>query len=220
MWVFAADVTSYVTSGANTVSGFASGYTNGGDPWSESLAPLADGASLVVLTTGATSNNIYLYTGTYTEITGGSLTSVFNHGAADATTASITFIVLDGQLPGNTASYNGGLIDSNAFPGSDPKTSTTPWSFGTLSDTKTYSVTEALGATTDSASIAGSGGDCLTWAAQVISIPSTAPVVPILPTPVTGVPQFSASPVMVAAVGAVLLALLLRTKQSLKVRTV
>jgi len=221
MWVFAADVTPYVTSGANTVSGFSSGITNGENPWSAATAPLDDGASLVVITTGTTSNNIYVYTGTYTETTGGSLTSVFNHGAADATTATITYIVADGQLPGNTASYNAALIDGNAFPGSDPKTSAAAWSYGSLWDTKTYSVPETLAATTDSASISGGGDDCLTWAAQVISIPSTATVPPIGVGPgPSGVPQFGLGPVMMAAFGALVVALLFKRKQSLKVPSV
>lgn len=223
LWVYAADVTPYVTNGANTVSGFASGFTNGNDPWSEYGAPLADGASLVVITTGTTSNNIYVYTGSYTEpYAGNPLTSTFNHGAADATTAEVTFMVADGQLPGNYAQYNGVTIDSNAFPGSDPKTSTATWSYGNLWDTKTYTgLTETLGATSDTASIGAGSGDCLTWAGQVISIPSSAPVTPIgIPPTSNGVPQFGVGPVMVAAIGAVFVALLLKRKQSLQIPSV
>jgi len=208
MWIYAAPVTSYVTSGANTVSGFASGATDGSDPWSTYAAPLDDGASLVVLTTGATANNIYMYTGAYTTYTADNLlTSTFNHGAADATTATTTFIVGDGQLPGNYAQYNGVTVDSNAFPGSDPKTSSATWSYGNLWDTKTYSVSETLGATSDSAGV-GDSVDCLTWAAQVISIPSTASVTPIGvgPTP-TGVPEFGLSFIAVTAMGVLFLAL-------------
>ena len=221
LWVYAADVTSYVTNGANSVSGFASGFTNGANPWSEYGTPLDDGASLVVVTTGTVSNNIYVYTGAYTEpYSGNPLTSTFNHGAADATNAQVTFIVADGQLPNNFAEYNGVTIDSNAFPGSDPKTSTATWSYGNLWDTKTYSsLTETLGATSDTASIGSDSSDCLTWAAQVISIPSTATVPPIGIPPTNSVPEFGASPIMVAAIGAVLLALLVRSRQSLKIHT-
>src|SRR5271170_695595 len=167
--VFAADVTSLVNNGVNNLTNFPSGYTNGNDPWSEYATPLDEGASLVVVyaPTTAVTNQVYIYTGTYTETTGGSLTSIFDHGATIATTATTTFIVADGQLYGNTASWNGVIIDSNAFPGSDPRVSTQAWSYGNLWDTKTYSVSESLGSTVDSASIAGSGGDCLTWAAQV-----------------------------------------------------
>ena len=211
MWVYAVDVTSYVVNGANTVSGFASGTTTGVDPWSSAVAPLDDGASLVVVTTGTSPQQIYIYTGTYTEpFAENPLTSVFNHGAAIATTAQTTFIVADGQLPGNYAQYNGVTIDTNAFPGSDPHTSSATWSYGNLWDTKTYSVAEALSATSDSASIGSNSGDCLTWAGQVIMIPSTSPIT-------TGVPQFGAPPVMVAALGMILVAFLYKRKSSLQI---
>jgi hypothetical protein len=204
--VFAADVTSTVINGANSLTGFPSGVTSGANPWSIATAPLDEGASLVVIysPTTTTANQIYLYTGTYTETTGGSLTSVFIHGSADATTATTTFIVADGQLPGNTASWNGVVIDSNAFPGSDPRTSTAVWSYGNLWDTKTYSVPITLGSTSESASIAGGGDDCLTWAGQVISIPSTASITP------PGVPQFGVPAFAVSAVGLMAFALLSR----------
>jgi hypothetical protein len=210
--VFAADVTSLVVNGDNHLTGFPSGYTNGGDPWGEYLTPLNDGASLVVVYTPTTAvtNQVYIYTGTFTETTGGSLTSVFNHGATIATSAETTFIVADGQLPGNTASWNGAIIDTNAFPGSDPRVSTQAWSYGNLWDTKTYNVTEALASTTDSASIAGSGGDCLTWAAQVLAFPSTAPIG-------TGVPQFGGSAIAAAAIGVAVVAVLAKRKQTLEI---
>jgi len=210
--VFAADVTSLVTNGDNHLTGFPSFYTNGNDPWSEYATPLDEGASLVVVYTPTVpvTNQVYIYTGTFTETTGGSLTSVFDHGATIATTATTTFIVADGQLPGNTASWNGVIIDSNAFTGSDPRVSTQAWSYGNLWDTKTYSVTESLGSTVDSASIAGSGGDCLTWAAQVLAFPSTAPIS-------TGVPQFGGSSVAVAAIGVALVAVLAKRKQTLTI---
>jgi hypothetical protein len=213
--VFAADVTSLVNNGDNTLTGFPSGYTNGLDPWSEYATPLDEGASLVVVYTPsvAVTNQVYIYTGTYTETTGGSLTSVFNHGATIGTTATTTFIVADGQLPGNTASWNGVVIDSNAFPGSDPRVSTATWSYGNLWDTKTYAVTETLGSTTDSATIAGGGDDCLTWAAQVLSFPSTAPITP------PGVPQFGAPALAVAAMGMVLMALIIKRKTILRIPT-
>jgi len=220
MWVYAAPVTSYVTSGTNTVTGFASGLTTGEDPWDGNVvAPLDDGASLVVLTTGATANDIYMYTGAYTEpYSGNPLTSTFTHGAADATTATTTFIVLDGQLPSNYAQYNHVTIDSNAFPGSDPKTSSATWSYGNLMDTKTYSVSETLGATSDSASVGAYDGDCVTWAAQVISIPSTASVPPVgVPGAPTGVPEFGGSFIVVAAMGVLFVAFSRKLRPTLSV---
>jgi hypothetical protein len=212
--VFAADVTSLVINGDNHLTGFPSGYTNGADPWSEYLAPLDEGASLVVVytPTAPVTNQVYIYTGTYTETTGGSLTSVFNHGATIATTATTTFIVADGQYPGNTASWNGVVIDTNAFPGSDPRVSTAAWSYGNLWDTKTYTVTEALGSTTDSASIAGGGDDCLTWAAQVLAFPSTAPI----SGPPSGVPEFGVPSMFMAAIGMLAVVFLVKMKPALR----
>ncbi|MDA4123466.1 MAG: hypothetical protein OK456_09835 [Thaumarchaeota archaeon] len=211
--VFAADVTSLVNNGDNHLTGFPSGYTNGADPWSEYATPLDEGASLVVVYTPTTvvTNQVYIYTGTYTEVTGGSLTSVFDHGATIATTATTTFIVADGQLPGNSASWNGVVIDTNAFPGSDARASTQGWSYGNLWDTKTYSVTEALGSTSDNASIAGGGDDCLTWAGQVLAFPSTASI--------NGVPQFGGSSLVVAAVGMAAVVVLAKRKQALQIPT-
>jgi len=203
IFVYAADVTSDVSNGANSLTKFPSGVTDGSDPWSSAnLAaqptPMLDGASLVVVSTGATLNQIYVYTGTYTEpAEGNPISSTFNHGAADATTATTTFIVADGQLSGNFAVWNGGTIDSNAFPGSDPKATATAWSEGNLWDTKTYSVPETLGATSDTVAIGSESGDCLTQAGQVIMIPSTAPIL--------GTPQFGMSGVLVGAMMAVAL---------------
>jgi hypothetical protein len=205
-------VTSLVVNGSNSLRGFASGVTTGEDPWGPSsyVEPLDEGATLVVISTGATPNQIYIYTGAYTEPSAGNpLTSVFNHGAADATNAQTTFIVSDGQLPGNYAEFNGVTIDSNAFPGSDPRTSTATWSYGNMWDTKTYPVSVTLGSTSESASIGASGGDCLTWAGQVISIPSTAPI-----TPPTGVPEFG-MPMLVVAISMVGFAFLAKRKSSL-----
>jgi len=220
IWVFAADVTSLVTKGANSLTGFPSGVTNGGNPWSASTyasssssgMPLDEGATLVVITTGPTPNQVYIYTGAYTQFGWGSLTSVFDHGAADATTAQTTFIVADGQNPDNYAEWNGVTIDSNAFPGSDPKATATAWSQGNLWDTKTYSVTVAIGSTSENAGI-GVGeeyGDCITWAGQVLSIPSIVPITTTTTTTTTttattttpsipGVPEFG-MPMLVVAI--------------------
>jgi len=197
IFAYAADVTPYVTSGANSLTGFASGDSSGGDPWSDSyVSPAAEGATLIVVTTGATSNDIYLYTGTQTNFEN-PITSTFTYGAADATTATTTYIVGDGQFPGNYAVWNGVTIDSNAFPGSDPKASSATWSNGNLWDTKTYSVSVALGSTSATAQIGSGSGDCITWAGQVLSIPSIVPI--------TGVPQFGLPATIIAPLLAVLL---------------
>jgi len=230
IYSFAADVTSYVVNGANSLTGFASGDTTGGDPWSDTLVtPLTEGASLVVVSTGSTAQQVYIYTGTYTSI-GTPISSTFNHGAADATTAQTTFVVADGQLAGNTAGWNGVTIDSNAFPGSDPKQSAAAWSYGNLWDTKTYTVPVALLSTSQTATVTGTS-DCVTWSAQVISIPTTVTISSSTSTTTSttttttsttstttttsttstttarGVPEFSAPTGMVAVVALLLLTL-------------
>ena len=49
-WAFAADVTPYVSgNGSYEIEGVPSGLTNGQDPWAGTVAPLAEGASLVVI---------------------------------------------------------------------------------------------------------------------------------------------------------------------------
>ncbi len=198
IYSFAADVTSLVQQGANSLTGFPSGIATGADPWGGGsyVAPLDEGASLVVVYTpvAAVTNQVYIYTGTYTS-DGGEISSTFNHGATILTTGTTTFMVADGQLPGNTAFWNGAIIDSNAFGGHDPRTSMQEWSYGDLWDTKTYSVTETLGSTTDSASIAGSGGDCITWAGQALLFPSLAPIGGVSP-PVVVCPDLTGGVIM------------------------
>jgi len=235
---YAADVTSYVVNGANSLTGFASGLTTGEDPWDGNVvAPLAEGATLIVVSTGTTAQQVYIYTGTYTSI-GTPISTTFNHGAADATTAKTTFVVADGQLAGNLAGWNGPTIDTNAFPGSDPKLTATAWSYGNLWDTKTYSVPVTFGATSETATVTGTD-DCVTWAAQVISIPTTVTISSSTSTTTTttttstttitttsttsttdttttsprGVPEFSAPTGMIAVV-ALLLAALIAVRKS------
>jgi hypothetical protein len=219
IYVYADDVTSIVNNGANSLTAFPSGLTTGEDPWGEfttTTAPLDEGATLIVISqTGSVAQQVYVYTGAYTSV-GTQLTSTFNHGAADATTATTTYIVADGQVPGNTAGWNGVTIDTNAFAGSDPKASSTPWSYGSLWDTKTYSVPVTLGSTSETATVTGNG-DCLTWSGQVIAIPTTVAITP--PPPNNGVPQFGASAMAVAAAGMVLFALLVKRKSVLQIPT-
>src|SRR3989454_5791770 len=163
--------TSAVINGPNTLTGFASGITSGANPWaSPQTAPLLEGASLIVIyapIVPTPTREVVIYTGALTAF-GGSLSSTFPHPSATTSSAKTTYIVSDGQLPGNHAFWNSALIDSNAFPGSDPKLTPTPWSFGHLYDTKTYSVPVVPGSTSETATIDGSGGDCIVWDAQVL----------------------------------------------------
>jgi hypothetical protein len=234
IYVYAADVTSIVNNGINNLTNFPSGLTTGQDPWvSTTTAPLDEGASLVVISqTGSVAQQVYVYTGAYTS-DGNTLYSTFDHGAADGTTATTTYIVADGQLPGNVAGWNNVTVDSNAFPGSDPKTSTQAWSFGNLWDTKTYSVPETLGVTSDGAEVTGTD-DCVTWSAQVLAIPTSVSITTTTTSssssssssttttsspPTNGVPQFAAPTMVIAAIGMVLMALLVKRKSALQIPT-
>jgi hypothetical protein len=232
IYVYAADVTSIVNNGINNLTHFPSGLTTGESPWDfNTVAPLDEGASLVVVSqTGSVAQQVYIYTGAYTSI-GNTLFSTFDHGAADGTAATTTFIVADGQVPGNIAGWNNVTVDSNAFPGSDPKTSTQAWSFGSLWDTKTYSVPVTLGATSDGAEVTGTD-DCVTWSGQVLAIPTSVSITTTstsssstsssststtttTTTSINGVPQFGAPTMVIAAIGMVLMALLVKRKSAL-----
>jgi hypothetical protein len=170
IWTIFADVTSLVVNGVNQITGIPSGRTDGANPWGGgTTTPLAEGASLIVVyNSGGPPREITIYTGVGTTA-GGGQTQTLNFSAALGTSAKTTYIVADGQLSGNYAYWNGTLIDSNAFPGSDPKVSTIPWSSGNLFDTKTYNVTVGVGGTSVTVRTGGSS-DCLTWIGQVISV--------------------------------------------------
>jgi len=178
IYTFVAEVSGIVVNGLNNLTGFPSGVTNGGNPWTEpQLLPMLEGASLIVVyDSGAAPHQITIFTGALTE-EGSSITAVLPFAPSGATTAETTYVFADGQYPGNAALWNGAVIDPDAFPGSDPKETPTAWSYGNLSDTKTYTVPVSLGETSATAGISSSEGDCLTWAAQVVSV-QVPPVVP------------------------------------------
>jgi len=168
----AADVTAHVLNGPNSLTEFPSGITTGEDPWvSPETLPMLEGATLVAIyQTGASAQEVTLYVAANTLTgAGASLTDTLPHAAASSTSAKTTFIVSDGQLPGNDARWNSMILDANAFPGGDPKATPTPWSYGNLWDTRTYPVAVPLGSTSDSATISGDG-DCLTWHGQVLRV--------------------------------------------------
>ncbi len=79
-------------------------------------------------------------------------------------------MVADGQFSGNSAIWNGTTIDGNAFYGSDPHESTATWSYGNLSDTKSYLVNVTLGGNNTTAEIVSGGSDCFTWVGQVVDV--------------------------------------------------
>lgn len=169
IFTLVSDVTAIVVNGVNHLSEFPSGITDGQDPWSMPVtSPLLEGASLIV---------IFHAVGSSREITislaantvGSPENDVMAHAPAQSTSAVTTFIVADGQMTGNTAFWNSAMIDSNAFPGADPRNSTLHWSQGNLWDTRTYPVSVAIGSTMETPGISRFG-DCLTWTGQVLRV--------------------------------------------------
>lgn len=86
----------------------------------------------------------------------------------------------------------------------------------TYYDVKTYPVGVTAGDTSATSAIGSSSGDCLTWSAQVLSIPSTVSIPPIGVPPSNGVPEFGAPAMAVAAVGVLFVSILAKRKQSLQ----
>ncbi len=176
IYTFAADVTSYVVNGSNHLTGFPSGITSGVNPWANPTGTqnnLCDeGASLVFVyepNPATTIHQVTVYTGAL-PVTGAGPIATLNYSKTNSTKATTTFIVADGQFSGNPVAWNGTQIDSNAFPGSDPKTTTIPWSDGNLSDTKTYQVNVTSGSVNTTAEVSTNGNDCVTWVGQVLSV--------------------------------------------------
>jgi hypothetical protein len=185
IYTFVDPVTNLVGSGVNTLTNVPSGITNGFDPWNQSqTVPMDEGASLIVVydTNSTLLHQVSLYTGDLPVPSGGAATSQLNYSTTNSTLATTTYLVADGQLPGNTASWNGTVIDANAFPGDDPKSSPYSWSYGNLSDTRTLPVTVTLGGNNTTAGVASNGADCLTWVGQVLSVgvAASAPPYPVV----------------------------------------
>src|SRR2546426_3451510 len=177
IYTLLADVTSVVVNGTNSLTGFPSGLTAGQDPWASPLAlPLFEGASLIVVfDSGGPWRQITLYVAAETIRTvNTTLTDTLTHAAAISNSEKTTFIVSDGQDPGNTAIWKDTVVDANAFPGADPRTSTAPWTLGNLWDTRTYegALPGPIPSSSETVGISnvGTPGDCLTWNAQVLRV--------------------------------------------------
>ncbi len=174
LYTFAADVTNYVKSGSNNLTGFPSGITNGGSPWANTENNLLDeGATIVVIyepSVTTYNHQVTIYTGAL-PVEGAGPTATLNYTVANTSLANTTYIVADGQFPGNSAWWNGAEIDANAFPGSAPKESTQSWGLGNLSDTKSYNVNVVVGSNNSTAIVSAAGTtDCLNWIGQVLSV--------------------------------------------------
>ena len=186
IYVFAADVTPWVVSGANHLTGFPSGIVSGADPWaSAQVDPMAEGASLIVIEQQPGGiHQVSVYVGALTE-SGSGITAPLSFAPSLPGMAETTYIVADGQVPGNWATWDGTPISTNAFPGRDPKATSTPWSDGNLSDTLTLAAPVGAGNTWADVGISSAAsGDCLTWSGQVVSVP-------VAPAPPPYIVQFS-----------------------------
>ncbi len=171
---YQADVTSLVTgNGSYQLTGFATGQSDGADPWtSGSTAPLDEGASMVVVyeLPSMPEVTVQIAEGA-TETPGGTASATLDGFTVGAkASASTTYIVADGQMPGNTASFDGTTLPGVSFPGNDPQ-AVPHYSQGNLWDTVTTDVSSYLSPGDTSATIGVTGGqDCLVWVGQVLSV--------------------------------------------------
>lgn len=164
--------------GSYSLSGFASGVTNGQDPWTAgSTEPDLEGATLVITYANAASpeTGVQLYAGA--TMTEGDLLSQTMTGftATTAPSAETTFIVADGQsAPDGGATFNSTALPNSEFQGQDPQAGAN-YSNGNLWDTESFDVSSLVTAGADTATATVQGGpDCLVWVGQVFSVSGAA----------------------------------------------
>jgi hypothetical protein len=174
---YVANVTSLVSgNGDYDLAGFASGVTNGEDPWEVGTpAPDAEGASLVVIYANSTSplTTIQLLGGSTETDSGNLLTQTLTgFTATSSPSASTTFIVADGQGIGSDGGFDAATL-VNPFLGSAPQ-AVPNYSEGNLWDNLTFDVSSYVnsGDTSESAYVEGEN-DCLVWIGQVFSVTAT-----------------------------------------------
>jgi Protein of unknown function (DUF3344) len=174
---YEADVTGLVTgNGSYSLSGFASGLTDGSDPWNgfpTPVPPLDEGASLVVVyrLNSMPQAAIQIDEGAVETQEGDTTTSTltgFNAGTQPS--ATTTYIVADGQEPGNTAAFNGSILPAVGFPGAAPQ-AVANYSQGNLWDNVTADVSSLVPARAKSVTVGVTGNeDCLVDVGQVLSV--------------------------------------------------
>jgi uncharacterized protein YvpB len=185
-FAYRADVTSLVSgNGSYALSGFASGITDGRDPWTaySYSPPMLEGASLIVIYSNPASpiTQLLIDQGA-TEFDQTPLTLTITGFTAPTPVggAWTTFIGADGQTdyPKPVSTFNGTPLSSVAWDGSDPQAGP-PYSNGDLWDTVTANVTSLVhpGDTSATATAygmypGGSSYDCLVWVAQVFAVAS------------------------------------------------
>jgi hypothetical protein len=172
---YEANVTGLVSgNGSYALAGFATGQSNGADPWNAgSRPPLLEGASLVVVYQLASMPQtvIQIDEGASETQSGASAIATLNGFAARApASASTTYIVADGQEPGNTASFNGTVLPGIGFPGDAPQ-AVPDYSRGNLWDNVTANVSSHVTTGEKSVTVAVTGDDdCLAWVGQVLAV--------------------------------------------------
>lgn len=162
---YVADVTAHALFGANTLTGFASGGP-------VDLDPLLEGASLVAIYTqpGASVKTVIIQQGAVTFAAPPTETTTFSGFSAVSGSSQTTWIVADGQgnatEPHNRTWVDGNMTASSVLDGAGPGT----WYWDTLTqDITTYI---PAGDTAVTIGTESATNDCITWVAQVLSVPT------------------------------------------------
>jgi hypothetical protein len=172
---YEANVTKLVHgNGSYALSGFATGQSNGADPWnSGSAAPMLEGASLVVVYQRASLPRtvIQIDEGASETQEGDSAQATLGGFTANSPVSAVTtYIVADGQENGSTAAFNGTILPGVGFPGDAPQ-AVPHYSQGSLWDDVTANVSGRMTAGAKSATVAVTGyDDCLVWVGQVLAV--------------------------------------------------
>ncbi len=166
---YVADVTSFVLPGANNVlTGFASGGAPG-------VQPLLEGATLVVVYSNDSSpdTTVIIHEGAITFAMPPPESTTFTGFSAAAGASGTTYIVADGQQALNNRTLVDGTETANhVLNGAGPGTQY----WDTLTQDITAFIPEDDTDVTVEVESAGNGTfDCLTWVAQVLSVPFPAP---------------------------------------------
>jgi hypothetical protein len=192
---YVADVTGLeITGGNNSLTNFSSG----GPPGDSSAPPILEGASLVVVYSNAATQNhrVQIHEGAISFVMPPTETTMFSGWTAVAGTTRTTYIVADGQSGGAFNLNNRTLIDgtetaNHTLNGAGPGTQY--W------DTLTQDISAFVPAadTSVSVEVESTGNDCITWVAQVLSVPVAEPPTPS-PSPT---PSPAPSPTVTPVVG-------------------
>jgi hypothetical protein len=185
IWSYRADVKSKVNkavNGAYSLSGFASGVTDGSDPWSSLVTlPLLEGASLVIIysNNNMPSTSFLIYNGAAT-LAGGVDNAVRElhldipgvNAVAPTGFSSTTFIGSGAYNSPSPTSFFSQTVGSG-WQGSDPNGYTSSYSGGNLWDTMTVDLHSLISPPeSDFWFSSNLSFSCVTWVAQVLSYSS------------------------------------------------